>query len=251
MSHTSTVPVLRGCGQGDRFMKPFGIFSDRAQAGRQLAARLAEVALRDPVVMALPRGGVPVAFEVAQALEAPLDLLVVRKIGVPGYPELALAAVVDGERADLVINDEVVAATGFGPEAIKTLAAEQLEEIERRRRVYLYGRAPVAVAGRSVIVVDDGIATGASMRAALTALGRRGPKEVVLAVPVAPVETIAALRPLVDHVVCLATPDPFGSIGAFYDDFHQLSDAEVTRLLAAAAAFGRATGVDRSEVRLP
>ena len=232
-------------------MTPFGIFSDRADAGRQLAARLAGVLLSDPVVMALPRGGVPVAFEVARALNAPLDLVLVRKIGVPGYPELALAAVVDGERADLVLNDDIVAATGLGPEAISDLAAEQLDEIERRRRAYLSGRPPVAAAGRSVIVVDDGVATGASMRAALTAIRRREPKEIILAVPVAPSETIAALRPLVDHLVCLAMPDPFGSIGAFYTDFHQLSDAEVTGLLAAAAAFGRAAREDRSEVQLP
>jgi putative phosphoribosyl transferase len=232
-------------------MTPFGIFSDRTDAGRQLAAQLAGLALHDPVVMALPRGGVPVAFEVARALNAPLDLVLVRKIGVPGYPELALAAVVDGERADVVLNDEVVAATGLGPEVIRDLAAEQLQEIERRRRVYLAGRAPVAVAGRSVIAVDDGIATGASMRAALTALGRRGPAEMILAVPVAPIETIAGLRPLVDHLVCLATPDPFGSIGAFYEDFHQLSDAEVTGLLAEAATFGRAAREERSKVWLP
>ena len=232
-------------------MTPFGIFSDRADAGRQLAARLAGVLLSDPVVMALPRGGVPVAFEVARALNAPLDLVLVRKIGVPGYPELALAAVVDGERADLVLNDDIVAATGLGPEAISDLAAEQLDEIERRRRAYLSGRPPVAAAGRSVIIVDDGVATGASMRAALTAIRRREPKEIILAVPVAPSETIAALRPLVDHLVCLAMPDPFGSIGAFYTDFHQLSDAEVTGLLAAAAAFGRAAREDRSEVQLP
>ena len=232
-------------------MTPFGIFSDRADAGRQLAARLAGVLLSDPVVMALPRGGVPVAFEVARALNAPLDIVLVRKIGVPGYPELALAAVVDGERADLVLNDDIVAATGLGPEAISDLAAEQLDEIERRRRAYLSGRPPVAAAGRSVIVVDDGVATGASMRAALTAIRRREPKEIILAVPVAPSETIAALRPLVDHLVCLAMPDPFGSIGAFYTDFHQLSDAEVTGLLAAAAAFGRAAREDRSEVQLP
>jgi putative phosphoribosyl transferase len=232
-------------------MTPFGIFSDRADAGRQLAAQVVGLTLRDPVVMALPRGGVPVAFEVAQALEAPLDLGLVRKIGVPGYPELALAAVVDGERADLVLNDDVVAATGLGPEAIRQLSVEQLEEIERRRRVYLSGRPPVAVGGCSVIVVDDGIATGASMRAALTALARRGPAELILAVPVAPMDTITALRQLVDRLVCLVTPEPFGSIGAFYDDFHQLSDEEVTRLLADAAAFGHADRKKRSDARLP
>jgi putative phosphoribosyl transferase len=207
------------------------LFRDRTAAGSQLAARLAGMGLVDPVVLALPRGGIPVALPIAKELHAPLDLLLVRKIGVPWQPELAAAAVVDGERPDLVLNDEVVTLAGISEEKIAELAQEQLREIDRRRRVYLRDRTPEPVAGRTAIVVDDGIATGTTVKAALVALRRRSPARLVLAVPVAPAETLLTLQDLVDDVVCLATPEPFYALSLHYQEFHQLSDAEVTELL--------------------
>lgn len=210
------------------------IFRDRKEAGGRLAAELRRRAPPRPVVLALPRGGVPVAFEVARELAAPLDLVLVRKIGAPWQPELAVAAVVDGESMDLVVNEDVLAALGLSEEYVRSEARREVEEIERRRQAYLGGRASVPVAGRTAIVVDDGIATGATMRVALRAVRRRQPTRLVLAVPVAPPETIEALRQEVDEIVCLSTPSPFGAIGAFYADFRQVSDDEVRTLLARA-----------------
>lgn len=207
------------------------IFEDRTQAGIQLAAELLRFKEQEPVVLALPRGGVPVGFEVARALGAPLDLILVRKIGAPFQPELAMAAVVDGERMDLVINEDVLEALGLSEEDVRERAKREVEEIERRRQLYLAGRERVSARGRTALVVDDGIATGATMRAALRAVRRREPRRLVLAVPVAPVETVELLRREVDEVVCLATPSPFGSIGRFYDDFRQVDDDEVRDLL--------------------
>jgi putative phosphoribosyl transferase len=209
-------------------------FSDRSEAGRALAARLAEMKIADPVIFALPRGGVPVAAEVARALNAPLDLLLVRKIGVPWQPELALAAVVDGDDPQVVIDEEVQGQSGVSRTYIDGEAKEQLREIERRRAVYLQGRSPVAVENRTAIVVDDGIATGTTVRAALKALRRRKPARLILAVPVAPPETIDALAADVDQIVCLEQPSPFYAIGLYYIDFHQVSDEEVMAALAAA-----------------
>jgi putative phosphoribosyl transferase len=216
------------------------VFADRVEAGRLLAAKVAALGVSDPVVLALPRGGVPVAAEVARALAAPLDLLLVRKIGVPWQPELAVAAIVDGAEPQLVIDEPVLRDTGLARSVIDDEARRQLREIERRRITYLQGRAPIAVEGRTAIVVDDGIATGTTMRAALRGLRRRRPAHLVLAVPVAPAETIAALQAEVDRIVCLAQPDPFYAIGAFYRDFHQLDDQEVIDLLAAADRLGPA-----------
>jgi putative phosphoribosyl transferase len=206
-------------------------FQDRVTAGRALGARLAAMGLADPVVLALPRGGVPVGLEVARALNAPLDLLLVRKIGVPWQPELAVGAVMDGGEPVVVIEPYVQAETGIDREYVEKRAAQELQEIERRRALYLAHRAPEAVAGRTAIVVDDGIATGTTVRAALRGLRKRGPARLVLAVPVAPPETIDALRAEVDDVVCLAQPEPFGAIGYFYLDFHQLTDDEVIALM--------------------
>lgn len=211
-------------------------FASRAEAGERLANRVVARGFVDAVVLALPRGGVPVALPVARALKAPLDLLLVRKIGVPGQKELAAAAIVDGERRDIVYNDEVMQALGLGRDQIEKAAAAEYEEIERRRRLYLKGRAPVTVEGRTVILVDDGIATGTTVKAALKALRRRSPRKLVLAVPVAPPDTIAELSSLVDEIICLEQPEYFVAIGNFYGEFHQLEDSEVTALMAMASA---------------
>ena len=206
-------------------------FDSRTQAGEYLANELARRFFPDPVVYALPRGGVPVAIPVARVLNAPLDLLMVRKIGTPGNPELAAASVVDGEQADIVPNDTVMRASGLDRRQIVELARHELAEIERRRSLYLPGRRPMRAAGHTAILVDDGVATGTSMRAAIHAVRRRNPHAVVVAVPVGAPETIDGLSHIVDACVCLARPERFGSVGAFYRDFHQLADEEVIRLL--------------------
>ena len=210
-------------------------FADREAAGCVLAAKLAHLKDRQPIVLALPRGGVAVGFEIAQALDAPLDIVLVRKIGVPWQPELALGAVTDGASAATFIDEDLAKALDIPESYVKEETARQLEEIERRRKTYCAGRPPIDVPGRTVIVVDDGIATGATMRVALGAVRRRNPAHVVLAVPVAPPETLAALGKEADEVVCLEVPAMLGAIGFYYRDFHQMSDAEVTDILARAA----------------
>jgi putative phosphoribosyl transferase len=230
------------------------LFLDRPDAGRKLAARLRTLGLDWPVVYALPRGGVPIGLEIANALRAPLDLILVRKIGAPGQPELALAAVVDGEAAQTVINEEVARATGADAAFLNTARARELEEIERRRTLYLAGQRHVSPAGRTAIVVDDGLATGATAKAALQALRRQGAARVVLAVPVAPLDALETMRAEADDVVCLETPQPFFGVGAFYDDFHQLTDEETVALLGQVWARTPnipAPAVIRREVRLP
>ena len=213
------------------------LFADRAEAARALASRLADERLPGPlVVLALPRGGVPIGAEVARRLHVPLDLLLVRKIGAPWQPELAVAAVVDGPEPEIVVDEETAAATGADDAYIRREAERERREIERRRHVYLRGRAPVPLEGATAILVDDGIATGTTVRAALKAVRRRGARRVVLAVPVAPHDTLFALRHAVDRVVCLAEPMPFRAIGLHYAHFSQLSDDEVTAALDAAGA---------------
>jgi predicted phosphoribosyltransferase len=207
------------------------MFRDRADAGRRLAKALAGYKDRHPVVLALPRGGVPVAAEVAEALEAPLDLILVRKIGVPTEPELAMGAVVDGVAPVVVRNEEVIELSGTTAAEFDRACAQELAEIERRRQLYIGERARAEVAGQVVIVVDDGIATGATTRAALQAIRVRKPKELVLAVPVAPPDTVMSLRGQVDSLICLETPELFGAIGYFYRDFRQVSDQEVLTIL--------------------
>lgn len=192
----------------------------------------------DPVVLALPRGGVPIGLEVARELRAPLDLVMVRKIGVPFQPELAVAAVVNGDDPQLVVNDMIARETGLSRDKIDELAAVQLEEIKRRRAIYLKGRTQVPVADRSAIVVDDGIATGATARAALKGVRRRAPAKLVLAVPVAPQDTVDDLRAEVDEVICLKVPMFFHAIGMHYSDFTQVTDQEVVAMLDQAAELG-------------
>jgi putative phosphoribosyl transferase len=207
-------------------------FADRRDAGRQLAHALRRYKSEGVVVLALPRGGVPVAAEVAEALSAPLDLILVRKIGVPFQPELAMGAVVDGAAPLIVRNEDVIAMTRVGEAEFNTICEQELAEIERRRKRYLGDRERVDVADRVVIVVDDGIATGATTRAALRATRARKPKTLVLAVPVAPTDSLAAMKEEADAVVCLEDHESFGAIGYYYDDFRQTSDQEVIDILA-------------------
>jgi len=217
-------------------------FRDRADAGRKLAARLAGYRDRRPVVLALPRGGVVVAAQVAAALEAPLDLVLVRKIGVPAQPELAMGAVVDGATPVIVRNDEVIRACRVNAAEFDAVCARELTEIERRRRRYLGDRKPVDIAGRAAIVVDDGIATGATTRAALRATRERKPAALVLAVPIGPTDTLGQLRREIDEVVCANELDDFDAIGMFYYDFRQVTDNEVQGVLKRfAAPSGRAS----------
>ena len=207
-------------------------FQDRADAGRQLARALAGYKGQQPVVLALPRGGVSVAAEVAAALDAPLDVILVRKIGVPFQPELAMGAVVDGDEPLVVRNEAVIRHAGIGEAAFQAVCDSELAEIERRRQRYLGGRERIEVAGRSAIVIDDGIATGATMRAALRATRLRKPKKLILAVPVAPTDGLAAMRREADEIVCIEAHADLGAIGYYYSDFRAVPDEAVIALLA-------------------
>lgn len=210
-------------------------FRDRSEAGRLLAEALKDRVEPPCVVLALPRGGVPVGLEIARALGCPLDLVMVRKIGAPGQPELALGAVANGEHPVLVVNEDVRRMTGASEAYLEEEKERELAEIARRRARYLAGRAPAPVEGRTAIVVDDGIATGATMLAALRAVRRKGPKRVILAVPVAPPDSLQRLAAEADEIVCLHTPEWFMAVGQFYDDFRQIDDEEVVAALAEAA----------------
>jgi predicted phosphoribosyltransferase len=207
------------------------LFRDRADAGQKLAKALHRYKSRHPIILALPRGGVPVAAEVAKSLEAPLDLILVRKIGVPIQPELAMGAVVDGDEPMVVRNTDVIETTGVSEQRFDAICQQELAEIERRRQRYLGDRARSAIKGQVLIIIDDGIATGATTLAAIRALRKREPRELVLAVPVAPLETLEKLHAEVDAVVCLDTPTDFEAIGLYYRDFHQVSDEEVIATL--------------------
>jgi putative phosphoribosyl transferase len=218
-------------------------FADRAAAGRALGRRLRALNLQPPlVVLALPRGGVPVAAPVAKALHAPLDLLLVRKIGAPWQPELALAAVVEGNPPSIVLDDDVLRGSTAYADYIDAQAQLQLREIERQRQAYLSGRPAMLVQGRTVVLVDDGIATGTTVRAALQALRLRQPATLVLAVPVAPRDTLQRLRGEVDAAVVLDTPRRFFAVGAHYLHFDQVGDDEVIQALQAANAGHDAAG---------
>ncbi|WP_027460506.1 phosphoribosyltransferase [Deinococcus murrayi] len=212
-------------------------FQHRRDAGEQLAARLRERGLwPNSTVLALPRGGVPVGAEVARALGAPLDVFVVRKLGLPGYEEVAMGAVASG--GVRVLNEDLLRRAGVSPNALAAAEARERAELARREQLYRGGRPPVPLAGRTAVVVDDGVATGATMRAGLEALRALGPARIVVAVPVAPPGTARALAALADELVCLLTPPDFMAVGQFYGDFTQTTDEEVRALLAGADAPG-------------
>ena len=206
-------------------------FKNRSEAGQKLARALSKYKDQHPVILALPRGGVPVAAEVAAALDAPLDLILVRKIGVPFQPELAMGAVVDGGAPIIVRNEDVIQNAGIDETQFKAVCDSELAEIERRRQRYLGDRERFNVIGRTAIVIDDGIATGATMRAALRAIRVRNPKKLVLAVPVASSESTVAMREEADEVICLEDHELFGAISFYYGDFRQISDEEVIETL--------------------
>jgi predicted phosphoribosyltransferase len=214
------------------------VFADRREAGQRLGERLKELHLGDDVlILALPRGGVPVGYEIARALQVPLDVFVTRKIGAPGNPEFAIGAVAgDGTS---ILDEQVVEQLGIPDEYIVVETEHQLMEIERRMATYRGDRPPPRIEGRTVILVDDGVATGSTVRASLQALRKRAPGRLILAVPVGPPKTIEELRPLTDELVVLATPEPFWAVGRFYESFAQTSDEEVVMLLEAA---GRGEG---------
>lgn len=206
-------------------------FRDRIEAGQHLAKRLQAYANRsDVLVLGLPRGGIPVAFEVAQALHAPLDICLVRKLGVPGHDELAMGAIASG--GVRILNYEVISSLGITDKTIEAVAARELGELQRRDRVYRGDRPQPVIQNQTVILVDDGIATGATIRAAISILKSQHPRELVMAVPVAPRDVCQRLADEVDRIVCLETPSPFYAIALWYDNFSQTSDAEVCNLLA-------------------
>lgn len=215
------------------------LYRDRRDAGRRLTQLLMPWTGAQPLVLALPRGGVPVAFEIAQALQAPLDILLVRKLGAPGNPELGLGAVVEGDPPRRVLNAELVRRLHLSDDYLEGEMARQLACISEQRLRLREGRLPPAVAGREVILVDDGIATGGTVRAALQALSHAGAARIVLAVPVAPPQTLAQLPLPAPDIVCPLQPYDLGAVGRFYDDFAQVDDDEVVRLLAQAAMTAR------------
>jgi predicted phosphoribosyltransferase len=209
------------------------LFRDRSEAGQALARHLAEYADREDVlVLALPRGGVPVGYEVARALHAPLDVFLVRKLGVPGHEELAMGAIASG--GVRVLNEALVEYLGIPDRVIDEVAADEQAELERRLHSYRGGQPPLDVRGRVVILVDDGLATGSTMRAAVKALRRQNPERIIVAVPVGARDTCAGLREEADDVVCVQTPDLLKAVGIWYADFSQTSDEEVRTLLARA-----------------
>lgn len=213
------------------------LFTDRHDAGRKLAVRLERLNLPQPVVLALPRGGVPIGFEIARVLAAPLDLVLVRKIGAPNQEELAVAAIAGGDPPELVTDEDITGWLSVSKEYLDAAKQTALQEIERRRQRYSGDRKPLEIAGCSAIVVDDGAATGATMLAALRVTRRRRPARLVLAVPVAPDDTLDRLREEVDLAVCLETPENFYAVGQFYRAFPQLRDEEVIELLEQARSF--------------
>ena len=206
-------------------------FRDRAEAGRLLLDRLKVTDPGNTVVIALPRGGLPVGAVIAERLGVPLDVILVRKVGAPMQPELAVAAVTDGDEMQITVNEDIKAELGLTDKEIEDLARRQLPEIERRRQTYYQGHKPTPLADRTVIVVDDGVATGATLNSALRLIRRQKPKRLIVALPVAPSDALARLERHADEVVCLSTPSPFYAVGAHYADFSQVDDAEVIEIL--------------------
>jgi putative phosphoribosyl transferase len=230
------VPLIEARSPGDIYRIVPMLFADRSAAGRVLAKSLHGYSGRKPVILALPRGGVPVAFPIAEAFKAPLDIVLVRKIGAPFQPELALGAVVDGEKPEVVINEDIRDALELPESYINEAIGVQLKEIERRRKAYVGDRQPVPVAGRVAILVDDGIATGATMLAAVRATRRHDPAEIVVATPVASADTIVRLEAEADVVICPHPIAYMGGVGQFYGDFSQVAEATVSALLEKAAS---------------
>jgi predicted phosphoribosyltransferase len=220
-------------------------FADRREAGQALARRLATLSGQNVVVLGLPRGGVPVAFEVACALRVPLDVLVVRKLGFPGQPEFAMGAIASG--GVRVMNDEIPREYMPGPDEVEAVARAEQVELERRERAYRGHRHLTPVAGRVVLLVDDGLATGTTMRAAVRAVRQLSPSRVVVAVPVASIQARDAVAALADDVVCLSTPEPFTAVGLWYESFPQTSDDEVAELLAMPTVAPGTTGPTSGE----
>jgi putative phosphoribosyl transferase len=212
------------------------MFRNRTEAGEMLAVEIAKLDLPDAVVLALPRGGVPVAAAVAQKLKAKLDLVIVRKVGAPGNPELAVAAIVDGDPPDVVLNREIIEAYGLDDAELAVLIKAEQPELRRRRLAYRGNHRPSSIANKTVILVDDGAATGTTMKVAVRALKRRSPREIIVALPVAPPETIAELSQEADRVLCLSQPPHFRALGFYYRDFRQLTDEEVTSAVQGSAA---------------
>jgi len=216
-------------------------FHDRTEAGQLLADRLADYADNpDVLVLGLPRGGVPVAYQIAKAINAPLDVWLVRKLGVPGQEELAMGAIASGNI--MVLNNEIVQALGISQPVIQQVAADEKQELERRDRAYRGDRPPLNVQGHTIVLVDDGIATSSTLRAAIAALQQQQPGRIVVAAPVCPPSVCEALRSVVDEVICLATPEPLYSIGMWYEDFSQTTDEEVRELLKQSATELAASG---------
>jgi putative phosphoribosyl transferase len=227
------------------------LFRDRADAGRRLAEALARYRDEQPIVLALPRGGVPVAAEVACAIGAPLDLILVRKIGVPSHPELAMGAAVDGADPLVVRNEDVIRVARISEAEFAAVRDRELAEIKRRRLRYLGERSHADLTGHVVIVIDDGIATGATTRAALRFVRRQKPRRLILAIPVAPTSTLEELSGEADEILCLEHYEAFGAVGAYYADFGQVSDEDVARILAGLSAEPSAAAKERHSPERP
>ncbi|WP_375206668.1 phosphoribosyltransferase [Hyphococcus sp.] len=208
------------------------MFRDRREAGRQLAEKLLSFAKAEPIVYALPRGGLPVADEVAKRLDAPLDLILVRKLGAPGHEELAIGALVDGAAPTTILHQDVIAELNVPDAYIQSVETDALAEIERRRKLYMKDQPPLPAKDRTAIIVDDGLATGATMEAAVAAMCKAGAAQIIVAVPVAPRDTIEKLEKIADDVIALETPYPFWSVGSWYQSFPQLTDEDVIETLA-------------------
>jgi len=206
-------------------------FKNRQDAGRRLAEKLMNYKEENPVVLGLPRGGVPVAYEVAEALEAPLDVVVARKVGAPFQEELALGAVVDGDQPETVFNEDILKRLNLSHDDLQDKIEAELEEVRQRQELFRKGRAPVSTEDATAIIIDDGLATGASMRAAIRGLKRRPIMRLVVGVPVGPPSSVEELRAEADDVVCLHAPEGFRAVGQFYEDFDQTTNEEVIELL--------------------